>query len=198
VKRKTIILVGLLLGLALLAFVIQDFVRELLLYPLVYLYWSLRLVYEGVPGIIWWGVAIVLLMLLALKSLSKGKGRVQSAQAQGSTSLTRPQMWMRRIKKTRHGEYFKWQLAREISQLAIAHLANQERLTLEQARDKLASGQLDLPPKIQAYLAAGALSKSFGQYTQAESGLRLPGTQSPLDINPDDIVSYLDNKQASR
>jgi hypothetical protein len=194
VKSRALALAAVLLFVALLAFFIQDLVRELLLYPLVYLYWSLRLVYEAVPGAIWWGIAITLLVLLALKSLTRRKLRYQSTLEYEEQFLSRPQEWMRRIKKTRHGEYFNWQLAREISQLAMASIANQERLTMEQARERLARGQLSLPPKIQAYLVAGALSRSFAHYTQTESQLRVPGTQSALDLKPEEIVSFLENK----
>ncbi len=193
-KAKALALAALLLVVALLAFLIQDFVRELLLYPLVYLYWSLRLVYEAVPGVIWWGIAIALLVLLSLKSLSRREERSQASEGFDEHSLTRPQTWTRQIKKTRHGDYFKWQLAREISQLALAHIANHERLTIGQAREKLALRQLGLPPPIQAYLEAGALSRSYGHYTQTESRIRLPGTLSPLEIDPEDIVSYLESR----
>jgi hypothetical protein len=198
VRVKILAFAGILLALVLLAFVIQDFVRELFLYPLVYLYWSLRLIYEAIPGAIWWGVAIALLVLLALKSLSQHAERVPAAEEHRAISLTRPQTWARLIKKTRHGDYFKWQLAREISQLALAHIANHERLTLEQAKTKLARGQLDLPPKIQAYLAAGSLAKSYGHYTQTEPELRVPGTQTPIDMDPEEIVSFMENLLASR
>jgi hypothetical protein len=195
VKNKALALVAFLFAVvALLAFLIQDYVRELLIYPLVYLYWSLRLVYEGVPGVIWWGLAIALLLLLALKSLSRREPRLQPAEEFAGHSLSRPQSWMQRIKKTRHGDYFKWQLAREIGQLALASIANHERLTLEQAREKLSTGQLDLPAPIHAYLSAGALSKSYGHYTQTESQLRLPGTTSPIDLDPQEIVSYLESR----
>jgi hypothetical protein len=194
VKVKYVVLAAVLLAGFLLAFFVHDFFRELLLYPLVYLYWSIRIIYEGVPGVIWWGIAIALLVLLALKSLTRRGESEQPAEDYADISLTRPQTWMRQLKKTKHGDYFKWQLAREISQLTLAHIANNERLTLEQAQVKLTDGQLDLPPHIQAYLAAGTLARSYGNYTQIESQLRLPGTKSPLDMNPEEIVSYLESK----
>jgi hypothetical protein len=193
-RDKRMILPALLLLVALLAFLIQDFIRELFLYPLVYLYWSLRLVYEGIPGVVWWGIVITLLILLALSSLSRKEKRARGAVEYGGHSLSRPQTWMHRLKKTKHGEYFKWQLAREVSQLALESLANKERLTLEQARESLAAGRLKLPPHIQAYLAAGALSNSFGHYSQIEANLRVPGTRSPIDLDPEDIVSFLESK----
>lgn len=193
-KIKALVLGGLILGTALLAFFVQDFVRELLLYPLVYMYWSLRLVYEAVPGVIWWGLAILILVLLAVKSLSWRGERAQALERLDAHLLSRPQSWMQQIKKTRHGDYFKWQLAREISQLALSSIANQERLTLEQAQKRLVANQLDLPPKIQAYLEAGTLSRSYGQYTQLESQLRIPGTHSPLDLDLLDIVSFLESR----
>lgn len=193
-KGKTPAIIAILLIVGLLAFLIQDFVRELLLYPLFYLYWALRLVYEGIPGAIWWGIIIALLVLLALNSLSRREKRGRAALNPAAHSLSRPQTWMRQIDKTRHGDYFKWQLAREISQLALESLANQERLTLDQARESLAAGRLGLPAPIQAYLSAGALSNSYGYYTQIEANLRVPGTHSPLDLDPEAIVSFLESK----
>jgi hypothetical protein len=101
---------------------------------------------------------------------------------------------MRWMKKKKQGDYFKWQLAREISTLALVGIANRNRLTPAGVRDELTAGRLDLPARIQAYLVAGSLPNSYSQYCEMISSLRLPGADSPLDLDPEEVVSYLEHE----
>jgi hypothetical protein len=192
VNKKVLLVAALLAFGPLLAFLIQDFVRQTLLYPLAYLYWSLRLIFEAVPGIVWWSIVLGLLFLLALGSLSK-KGEPPSTALKTSSQFpSRPQAWMRWMNKKNQGDYFKWQLAREISNLALVGFANRDRQTLAGARAELLAGRLDLPPHIQAYLVAGSLPNSYSQYMDMKSQLVRPGAGSPLELNPEEIVAFLE------
>jgi hypothetical protein len=192
VSKKIVIIGSLLLFGVLVAFLIQDFVRQALLYPLIYLVWSLRLIYEGIPGVVWWGILLVLLSLLALRSLSRKNEPAPGAVEITGQNLSRPQAWMRWIKRRDQGDYFKWQLAREISTLALAGLANRDRLTPAGAREELLAGRLHLPPHIQAYLVAGSLPNSYSQYMEMKSNLRIPGAVPALELEPEEIIAFLE------
>jgi hypothetical protein len=191
--NKKVLLIGVLLAFgALLAYLIQDFVRQVLLYPLAYLYWSLRLIYEAIPGLVWWSIILGLLLLLSLRSMSR-KGEPPSAALKIKGQFpSRPQAWMRWMNKKNQGEYFKWQLAREISALALVGFASRDRQTPAGARAELLAGRLDLPPKIQAYLIAGSLPNSYSQYIDLKPQLVRPGTGSPLELEPEEIVAFLE------
>ena len=191
-SKKFIVIGGLVLLGGLLAFLIQDFVRQTLLYPLVYLYWSLRLIYEGVPGVVWWGVFLVLLSLIAMRSLARKNEPARAAPNSPSHSPSRPQTWMRWIKNNNRGEYFRWQLAREISTLALTGLADRNRLTPTAARQELLAGRLNLPGHIQAYLIAGSLPNSYSQYVEMKSNLTLSGASSSLELDPEEIIAFLE------
>ena len=193
-SKKIILVSALLLLGALLAYLIQDFVRQALLYPLVYLYWSLRLIYEGVPGVVWWGISLVLLLLLALSSLSRAKEPPSNGIEIYGQIPSRPQAWMRWMNKKNQGDYFKWQLAREISTLALTGIANRDRLTPAGARDELLAGRLNLPAHIQAYLIAGSLPSSYSQYIEMKSKLNRPGSSSPLELDPGEIIAFLETE----
>jgi Na+-transporting methylmalonyl-CoA/oxaloacetate decarboxylase gamma subunit len=193
-KKLAVVLLLLLLG-ALVAYFIQDFVRQTLLYPLVYLYWSLRLVYEGVPGIVWWFILLGILLLLALSSLKRRKEPPGLAPEANNQIPSRPQTWMRRLKNKNQGDYFSWQLAREISTLALTCLADRNRLTPAAARDELLAGRFNLPQHIQAYLLAGSLPNSYNQYLEMKTNIQLPGTGSPLELDPEEIISFLEAEQ---
>jgi hypothetical protein len=194
VSKKIILISAVLLVGALLAYLIQDFVRQALLYPLVYLYWSLRLIYEGVPGAVWWGICLALLLLLALSSLSREKEPSAAGAETNGQSPSRPQAWMRWMAKNKQGDYFKWQLAREISTLALTGIANRDRLTPADARAELIAGRLNLPVHIQAYLLAGSLPSSYSQYIEMKPKLIKPGIGSPLELDPEEIVAFLESE----
>jgi hypothetical protein len=194
VKKRVIIIGTLLLLGVLLAFLIQDFVRQTLLYPLVYLYWSLRVIYEGVPGLVWWSIFLVLLFLLAIRSLSRGEKPSFRAIEGDSLPLTRPRAWMRWMNKSNQGDYSKWQLSREISTLALMTIANLNRLTPEGAREELLAGHLNLPPRVEAYLITGSLPHTYSQYVEMKSDPNAPWKHLSLDLDPEEVIAFLETE----
>jgi hypothetical protein len=59
------------------------------------------------------------------------------------------------IQRASQGEYFKWNLAHNVGEIALEVLAYREHATVEQVRQRLREGRLDLPPEVRAYLMAG-------------------------------------------
>ena len=191
-NKKVLLITALLLGAALLAYLVQDFVQQVFLQPLTYIYWSLRQMYRTVPEIIWWVLSLGILMVIALRSLTRRSEAVYNSPEDSSYILSQPQAWMRWVKKKNEGEYSKWHFANKMSNLALALIANRERLTPELARDELLASGLDLPPRIRSYLLAGSLPKSFSQYQEMLANPQTPVSAQAIDLDPAEIVAFLE------
>lgn len=191
-NKKAILITVLLLGTTLLAYLIQDFVQQVLLQPLTYIYWSLRQIYRTVPEIIWWVLFLGILMVIAVRSLTRRGPAATPMPEDSNYILSQPQAWMRWVKKKNQGEYSKWHFAHKMSNLALALIANRERLTPELARDELLAGGFDLPERIRSYLVAGSLPKSFSQYQEILANPQMPISAQAIDLNPEEIVAFLE------
>jgi hypothetical protein len=70
----------------------------------------------------------------------------------------RVQVLSRWIDRTAQGEYFKHSLAHHLGGLAWEVMAQREHTAPERLRQRLKTGELDLPPVVEAYLQSGQTS----------------------------------------
>src|SRR5919199_2868524 len=152
--RKRFLLIGLLLlPVVLMAVVIQGFVRDVIVVPLFYVFWLLRLLFESISQVLLWGVFIIVVVVVAGRSMVKRVPRLQ-VQAAEDRRRGRVEEWLRLIQQTNQGAFGKWRLANALEQLAVDVLSCEERLEPREIRRRLENGTLEVPPEIQAYLRA--------------------------------------------
>ena len=175
-----------------LAVLFKDLVRETLVEPLAYLVWLVRLELESLPQPILWIALMVVGLLLAGRSLiaSSAPARRTLPGARGYAGQV--ETIARWLSLTTHGEYYKWRLAQRLGEITLDALAQRDQISVEQARQQLDAGQLDVPPDIRAYLQVGLQPDYFGRLARPrwrfQSGVR----SSPLDLAPETVVRYLE------
>jgi hypothetical protein len=77
-RRRLLTLLSAVVVTALLALILRDFVREFVVLPLLNLGWMVWIGMLSVPQAIYWGIFLLLALIVALRSLSSGTARITS------------------------------------------------------------------------------------------------------------------------
>ena len=195
--RKTLIRAALFLTIPLallIAYLMMEVVRRYLLEPMIFAFRIERLIYEALPQALWWGLFIGILAIIALRSMKLKPVSFIGKQPKKEKRPSRAQAWRRLVTGTDRGTYNRWLLAREIADLTLRVIAHQERISVGQARNQLKSGLIQLPAEIQGYVEMGLDAPSFRQYTDFLAYMRSNRQSAPLDLDPEIIIEYLENR----
>jgi hypothetical protein len=186
--RKRLLLIGLLLlPVVLMAVLIQGFVRDVIVIPLFYVFWLLRLLFESISQVLLWGLFVVVVVIVAGRSLVKRVPRLQGRPVE-ERRRGRVEEWLRLIQQTKQGAFGKWRLANALGQLAVEVLAGEERLEPKEIRRRLENGTLDVPPEIRAYLQSRMPVASAQRHARP----RARATDSDPDLER--IVQFLEDQ----
>jgi hypothetical protein len=191
--RNRFLPLGLILLLAIfLTLVSHNYMREAIVTPLLYVVWVGRLIFESIPQIVIWAIFLFIALLVAGKSLMKNRPLSPQRQHPETIEPERIEAWLKLLRRANQDDYYKWQLAQRLQKLTLEALAFNERLELKQVRQLLSAGRLDIPPEIQAYLEVGMTS--FSHSLGARSRFRLREQPSPLDLKPEQIIQFLEDR----
>jgi hypothetical protein len=202
-----LLLIGCLVLVVLLGLLLQPAVRGVIALPIAYAGWLIGLVLKSVPGVLWWAWLLIMVVIIASKSL---KGRAEAPPTMPREPVIREgpaTTWFHRINLSRHSEYFRWRLAHELGRLALGLSAYREGSSVTRAGQHRAAG-LNGPPEITAYLSAG-LGTAPEEPLRGPASLmdvpswvrdrwRLRGQpaarRSPLALPPEEIIAFLERE----
>lgn len=175
-----------------LLFTVKDFMRYVIVEPLLYIVWFVSLVLGSLPQGIFWVIFIIIALVIASKSLTTGKSskpkdEVVALRNQGSVTT-----WFRLLERANTQEYSKWDLARTLRKFTWEILSTDEQLTAHKEKDPWQEFTSSLPPEISAYFEAGLASFQ----PTARRWSRLPSNNPPraLELEPERIVEYLEKQ----
>jgi hypothetical protein len=191
-NNRRLLPLGLILLLAvLLAPVLRDFVREVVVIPFLYLFWFGRFIFESIPQAMLWGCfSILILMIMGISLLGK-RHRKRTSLKSLEAHQERIESWANLIHRARQDDYFKWRLAQRLQKLTLDAIAHSKNQSLKQTRQQLKRGELDLPPELQAYFLASLAS--LGQLSAPKRFFLSKPTTSPLDLDPTQVIRFLEN-----
>jgi hypothetical protein len=165
-----------------LAFFLRDVMYEAVIVPLAYILWLLKFYYSALPQWLLWTLLIAALFFALLWNLlpeSKPRRRREQTRRLIEGQVESLATW---IAKSRHGNYFKWQLANRLGRIA-------------RGLDDSASSSALVPSGDEAvdrYLDAG-LNYSFVDFpSRGNRFQRAPRT--PLDLDPSKVADYLESR----
>jgi hypothetical protein len=187
-----LILAGLLL-MGCLAFFLQDVVRQVIIIPVAYLWWVLRIVYATIPQVLLWLILLVILTFSIIASLLKrySSGRkyeLLSKPAMGAVESLAG--WI--SNSSRQGNYYRWLVANRLGKLALAMAIRIENRQPPARLEQPKTLETGTPAGIQRYLKAG-LEESFVDYPLP----RLPFLRrqaTPFDQEIDEVVQFLETQ----
>ena len=164
----------------LLAFFLRDAVYQMVVVPLAYVIWIVQFYYSAIPQWALWTALLTLLFLAVLWSLIP-----EVAPARRRDVLRTPPegqvealaVW---IRKSRGGNYFKWQLANRLGRIARG---------LGQSAGS--GGRFpSADAAVERYLDAG-LNHSFVDFPSPRNRFQ-PAPKTPLDVDPNQVADYLE------
>jgi hypothetical protein len=178
----------------LLTLVLGDWLREAMVTPLLYTIWVGRLIFDSIPQAAIWGLFLLFSLLLAAKSLLKTRPPASKVIIPEPPSAQRIGFWLNSLRRVEQDIYYRWQLAQHLHKLAIDTLANDQRISPKEARQRLAQGALNLPPDMQAYLQAGMTSFSYFSVNKRRFWLKKESAPASLTLDPARLIAYLEDK----
>lgn len=178
---------------ALLTPFLKDFIRDVLLLPLLYAAWLARIIFETIPQVAIWIIFLFVALLVTLRSLSGGRAVRLDSRETPVRVTGRIESWARLVDQAGQEHYARWRLAREMRKLTLAILASEKQLSQEQVMRALQDNRLDLPPEIRAYLQASMTSFSYFSPTRFWFWQK-PTRPSDLDLDPEQVLQFLEER----
>ena len=193
--RRLLAALGILVIAALLAFPLRETVYQLVVIPLAYVGWLLKLLYLSLSQGVWWLLVVLVVILLIgrslLPELSPGRKSIIYTKAErGSVEALASA-----FSKRERGIYFKWLVANRLGKLAYQILLQREHGKPRSVFAPLTAAGWDAPPEIQEYLEKG-LRGSFAEYPGAGwNAFVTPPAKTPLDQDVRKVIEFLEAKQ---
>lgn len=197
VTRRWLLVIGVVVIAALLAFPLRGVVHQLIVVPLAYLLWLLGLLYLSLPQALWW-VAVTLLVLFLLgKSLlieikpprqpvhfsRMDRGKVESLAAA--------------IQKSDRGIYFKWLVANRLGKLAHQILVLREHGKERSVFAPLIGEGWEPSTGLRQYLEKG-LHGSFADFPNTGIRYFAKPQKTSLDYDVNEVIEFLESQIESK
>jgi hypothetical protein len=200
-----LLLAGLLLA-AVLGLGLRNFVRSVIVIPLAYVAWLAGILIRSTPQIVFWGLLLLLVAIVALRRLWVVPARRQRS-IHGELSIPKKErvgFWAI-LTFQAHGDYSRSRLADLFRRLALSVLAFREQVDLPTLESRIASGEVDLPPELQPFLShtrPRPRKDGVSRLWTRGGGIRPPWTQPRSDAfrrlppaSPlEDAVTYLEEQ----
>ncbi len=186
----------------------RDLLRGAVIVPIAYLIFLFRLITGSVHQEILWISFILISIFIAFVSLGFRSDPPPAEIPVETKYPTRLKTWINAVQANQRSEYFKWNLAQDLSNLLIEAIAYRWGLSRADVLRKLFADELNLSAEMAAYLKIaqkpftqnGFSNPSNGNWrSQIWEKLSRRSTPSqmraktPLDLEPDKIIRYLEN-----
>ena len=169
-------------------FLVRDFLRTVIIGPLLYVIWFVTLIAESIPqGVIWAGF-ILLMMIIAFVSLRKREPEISPAGQPSSHNSGQVEKWARLLEFAKKDRFTKWRLANELKRLT--------RKLLSPLDDpELIQNHPDIPVEIIAFFEAQQPTKRpFWEWLNSST---TGETETALDFDPDVVIEFLEKRLKS-
>lgn len=193
-RRRLLASVGILAIAALLAFPLREVVYVLVVIPLAYLAWLLKLLYLSLSQGIWWILVVVIVLFSIGRSLLPAiqfgrKPVIYQRPERGNVEALAAALG-----KSNRGIYFKWLVANRLGKLAYQILLLREHGRPRSVFAPLNTVGWDATPEIQEYLEKG-LRGSFAEFPNPGWGTFAQPAKTPLDQDVKAVVEFLESRQ---
>lgn len=188
-SRRLAIAGGLLIILALTSLCLQSFILDMLIVPVIYAWYSIRLFLQSVPGAMYWtmlvaGAALIFLLSILRRMRLPDLRKTDFRPVRGPIEVTASY-----IRNAHRGVFSKWFLANRFVELARAIMKQRGGEAIKMT--DLGNSDWDPPENIRTYFEAGA-NRYFMQYSRRRFFARLRKT--PFEVDIDEVIDYLETK----
>ena len=184
-RTRLLLVAAALLPVVGMAVAVEDFVRDVVVIPLLYAFWIAKLLFDSIPRHLLWAIFVGFLIRGAVRSLSGGR-RLPATYRGETQPEGRVTSWARVLDEARRTEFARWHLSQRLGQLMVEVLAARQHVAPRQIVRQVEQGRIELPPEMRSYLRARLHAP------RGASSFRLRSQPSPLAIDPEHIVRFLE------
>lgn len=183
-------LLGALVLALVLAFALQDVIRETLILPLAYLWWVFGIYYNAFPQLILWICLLVIVLLLLFSSLGEDFNRSRQVEKKRKSVQGPVEGLAVVLEKAPTGIYGKWQIAHRLAKLARDLLIQRGDRMNAKVNGPLTGRDWHPPQPVDKYLEVG-LNGSFADFPNPCWPFGRP-QPTPLDLEVQEAVEFLE------
>jgi len=193
IRQRWFAILGVIVTAALLAFPLRGVINELVLVPIAYLLWLLKLLYLSLDQAVWWVAAVFVVLVIIGRSLLPELKPVKQLIPFARHERGSVETLSLALQKSKKGVYFKWLIANRLGRLAYQILLQREHGKPRSVFAPLTSEGWDAPPEVQGYLEKG-LQGSFADFPNRRLLNFAPPEKTPLDHEVAEVMDFLESK----
>ncbi len=204
-RRAVLVLLIILLATVALAAVVVygrgGYLYERIVLPISYAFWIVGLLLRGTPQVLFWGMLVVIALVLFMRSLAAAPQKPSGAPPVENSYSRRPRLrhWVRQLLMSRNERYRRY-LKEGLGRLALEVLAYQRSQTANQYQQQIDSKQVEAPEIIVPFLEARQgyfqtqqrLDLQQVQRMLLQLWKRLPFSGQPQPIQDDELAELVD------
>jgi hypothetical protein len=174
--------------------VVEDFVRQVVVTPLLYVSWFVTLVLGSLPQWVFWVAFVIIALIIARKSMAGGTTARQRVWAPPAGFQGLVVTWAALLDRAKTQEYARWRLAQGLKRLTQDILALEKRSDFYGREEQWKNSRRILPSAIEAYFEAPP--PEFKPLFRLWHRGRTDSHSAPLGLAPETVVQYLEEKLA--
>ncbi|MBN1873410.1 MAG: hypothetical protein JXA33_04200 [Anaerolineae bacterium] len=152
IKTWLFFLIPALILASILMWVFQDFVREVVVVPVLYFMWMIDIILDMVPQTLIWALMLGIAFFMILKSFDKYTLSSHHTSEPASSIRGKVEVWAQRIYLRNRGAYSKERFAYYLGKLIQDVLVYEAHYTPKEIIQRIETGELVLPPEVESYL----------------------------------------------
>jgi Ca2+/Na+ antiporter len=154
--RPLVLIAAIFIPTLVVGFIFQDWLRETLLVPLLYMFWVSTLAFQSFDQLTIWKLTLVFALILSfVYAVRKAKYPVNSTQSDGAPRLLkrgRIYYWGQQIHIVKNAMYTMRFRYHDLAQLIIKTLMYKENSNRKKILARIRSGELEMPPEVRAII----------------------------------------------
>lgn len=197
IRQRWFAVVGVIVIAALLAFPLRGVVNQIVLVPIAYLLWLLKLLYLSMNQAVWWVAAVLVVLVIIGQSLLPEFVPVKKLIPFARHERGNVETLALTLQKSKKGTYFKWLIANRLGRLAYRILLQREHGKPRSVFAPLEGEGWEASSEVQGYLEKG-LHGSFADFPNNRWGSFAPPEKTPLDHDAAEVMDFLESKVEDR
>ena len=172
--------------------VVDDFVQQMLVKPVLYVSWLVAFLLGSLPQLLFWIVFIIIAAILAGKSVSKEEGSRPPTGMPKAVHRGPVATWFVLLERAETQVFTRWRLSQALRNLARDLSVPKDDGNQQSQKGYARRPTLDLPPEIEAYFNAPVPRYQRAPWLRFYRGGNKQATA--LDLPPENIVKYLEEE----
>jgi hypothetical protein len=172
------------------AYALRNAIYDLVVIPLAYLWWVIRLSYHLIPQVILWIVLVILTLFIAVRELLMSTSLKKQTKEVRTVPRSPVENLSMLLQKQKRGIYYRWLIANRLGKVARELLDQREGHRMAKRFTRLTGRDWNPSHEVEAYLESG-LNGTFADYPQSRWSRSQP---TPFDLPPQHVIEYLESE----